>query len=122
MDVVIGTSPQFFTAVAAKMIALIRRRPWIMEVRDLWPESIVAVGAMKKSSSAYKILHRIEKHLYRSATLIVVVTESFKNYIIDLGVTQEKIKVIKNGVDTSMFVPQPKNKNLISEFSLNLQG
>lgn len=118
-DVIIGTSPQFFTAVSARMLALFKWKPWIMEVRDLWPESIAAVGAMSKSSLIYRILERLELHLYRSARSIVVVTNSFKTKIEGYGISPENIEVIKNGVDSSKFQPIPKNQQLIEELGLN---
>jgi glycosyltransferase involved in cell wall biosynthesis len=96
-DVILATSPQFFTAVAGRCLAFVRRKPWIMEVRDLWPESIVSVGIMKKNI-AYHILENIELHLYNSARKIVVVTDSFKKQIALRGINENKIVVHKNGV------------------------
>lgn len=117
-DVIIGTSPQFFTAISARLLSFFKRDPWVMEVRDLWPESIAAVGAMEKESFLYNCLHRIEKHLYKSASLIVPVTASFKSYIIDLGNSTNKIHVITNGVDRSKFPPLEKNIELLEELGL----
>lgn len=117
-DVIIGTSPQFFTAVSARFLSLFKRKPWIMEVRDLWPESIAAVGAMRKSSIIYRILERIELHLYRSAKSIIVVTNSFKTKIEGYGISPAKIEVIKNGVDSSKFQPVAKDQELIKELHL----
>lgn len=98
-DVIIATSPQFFTAVSGRLLSLFKRKPWIMEVRDLWPDSIVAVGSMKSKSKIFKFLKKIESHLYRSAQKIVVVTDSFKEYLIDNHkIAAEKIGVFKNGV------------------------
>lgn len=117
-DVIIGTSPQFFTAVSARMLSLFKRKPWIMEVRDIWPESIAAVGAMKKSSLIYKFLTKIERSLYRSATLIIPVTDAFKNYIGSYVRDHNKIRVFKNGVDISKFKPIAKDTNLLNQFAL----
>ena len=98
-DVIIATSPQFFTAVSGRLLSLFKRKPWIMEVRDLWPDSIVAVGSMKSKSKIFRFLKKIESHLYRSAQKIVVVTDSFKEYLIDNHkIAAEKIGVFKNGV------------------------
>ena len=66
-DIIVGTSPQFFTAISSRFLSFFKRKPWVMEVRDLWPESIVAVGALKKDSRIYKFLKWIEKSLYKSA-------------------------------------------------------
>lgn len=119
-DIIIGTSPQFFTAVSARWLSFFKRTPWVMEVRDLWPESIAAVGAMKRSSLVFRILEWIEKGLYRSAKGIVVVTDSFKVKIGEMGIPLEKIFVIKNGVDSSKYQPRPKDVDLLKE--LDLEG
>ena len=83
-DVVIATSPQFFTAVAGRVIGGIKNRPWVFELRDLWPESIVATGSMRRSL-VIEALERIELGLYRAATMIVPVTESFRETLIGHG-------------------------------------
>ena len=71
-----------------------------MEVRDLWPDSIVAVGSLSSKSFAYKFLKKIEGHLYKNAKLVIVVTESFKNYLVkDFNIKSSKIGVFKNGID-----------------------
>ena len=118
-DVIIATSPQFFTTVAGGFLAKVKRTPWIMEVRDLWPESIKAVGALSGESPTYRMLERLELWLYRQAQGIVVVTEAFRDNLMRRGVPDEKIHVIKNGVDLSRFRPQPKDQDLLDELELN---
>jgi len=117
-DLIIGTTPQFFTAISASCLAFIKRRPWVMEVRDLWPESIVAVGAMKRQDLAFNFLRKIEIKLYHSANLIIVVTDQFKKYISSLNVVSSKIFIIKNGVIHSNFIPSNKNNQLLEKHGL----
>ena len=119
VDVVIGTSPQLFTACAAWMVGTLKRVPWIFELRDIWPESIKAVGAMK-DSAAIRLLEKVEMFLYRKASRIITVTHSFKRTLERRGITGEKIDVVTNGVDLSNFVPQPKDPELAE--NLGLQG
>ena len=119
VDVVVGTSPQFFTAVAGWAVGLFKRVPFVFELRDLWPESIKAVGAMKES----RVLHWIEKlelFLYRRAKRIVSVTHSFKRTLGVRGIDLSKIDVVTNGVDISRFSPRPKDAEL--EAQLGLKG
>ena len=98
-DIIIATSPQFFTAIAGRVLSFFKGKPWVMEVRDLWPDSIVAVGSMSQNSKAFKILKKIERHLYLNAQKIIVVTDSFKKYLIEKHfIPSEKIGVFKNGV------------------------
>lgn len=117
VDVVVGTSPQFFTACAAWATGLLKRRPWVFELRDLWPESIKAVGAMK-DSAAIRLLERIELFLYRKADRIVAVTHAFKDTLIRRGIDGTKIEVVTNGVDLDNFRPMPKDTALVGELGL----
>ena len=104
-DVVIATSPQFLTAVAGYSLARMKRVPFVLEVRDLWPASIVDVGAMRAGSPIVRTLEGAERFLYRHADHIVVVTDSFVDAIAAHGIPREKISVVKNGVDLDMFRP-----------------
>jgi len=116
-DLVIGTSPQFFTVCATYLVSRIKRIPFVFELRDIWPESIKAVGAMN-DSIVIKLLEKIELFLYRKAELIISVTHTFKKTLIDRGVEAEKIKVITNGVDISRFSKADKDISLVSQFEL----
>lgn len=101
-DVVVSTSPQFFCGLAGYAVARLKRVPWVLEIRDLWPESIVAVGAMRKSA-AVRMLERLEAFAYRKADYIVSVTDSFVDHIARRGGDRDRIGVIKNGVDLARF-------------------
>lgn len=119
IDVVVGTSPQFFTVCAAYGVGLLRRVPWVFELRDIWPESIRVVGAMKQSK-VLDLLEKVELFLYRKADAIVSVTHAFKASLITRGIEAGKIHVVTNGVDTSRFSPREKDVDLVQR--LNLQG
>lgn len=118
-DIIVATSPQFFTAVSGRFLAFFRRKPWIMEVRDLWPESIKAVSAMNASGTVFKSLESLEMSLYRKAKKIIVVTDAFKEKIAERGILPEKIKVIKNGVVLDQYKETPKNAELLDQLALN---
>jgi colanic acid biosynthesis glycosyl transferase WcaI len=106
-DVVIGTSPQLLVGLSAWWIARLKRVPFIFEVRDLWPESLVAVGAGGASSLLHRVLGRIAGFLYRHSDHIVVVTPAFKDYLIkNWSVPEEKISIVENGVETDLFRPE----------------
>jgi glycosyltransferase involved in cell wall biosynthesis len=118
-DVVIGTSPQFFTVCAAWLVSRLRRVPFVFELRDLWPESIKAVGAMK-DSLVIRLLERLELFLYHQAAAVVSVTRSFRDILVERGVAPEKIHVITNGIDPNRFKPMAKDRELLE--SHNLEG
>ncbi len=102
IDVIVGTTPHMFTPIASLMLAKIKKTSFILELRDLWPDSMLAVGINNKRH-LYNIAKVIEKKLYFSADLIIPVTYSFKRYLINLGLPEKKIKVVMNGVDTKFF-------------------
>ncbi len=116
-DIIIATSPQFFAAVAGCAVSVLKRKPWVMEVRDLWPESIKAVGAMR-DGSVYRWLERLELFLYRHAKKVVVVTDAFKTNLTQRGIASDKIAVIKNGVLLQQFQPQIKDPELVRQLAL----
>lgn len=116
-DIIIATSPQFFTTWAAWGISKIRRKPWIFELRDLWPESIRTVGAMKHER-ALDWLEKIELGLYRDADKVVAVTEAFKSNLIQRGIDSEKIEVVTNGSNVDLFFPREKDHSLLQLLNL----
>jgi len=101
-DVVMGTSPPIFQCVSAWLVARARRCPFLLEVRDLWPEFAIDMGIMKNRFLI--ILSRwLEKFLYGSADHIVVNSPAYRDYLLEKGVAALKITLIPNGVDTGMF-------------------
>ena len=118
VDVVVGTSPQFFTVISAWALALFKRVPFVFELRDVWPASITAVGAMRRSW-VINILEKLELFLYRQADLIISVTHSFKSDLQNRGVSADKIKVVLNGVDLERYRPlQEKDESLAGKYEL----
>ncbi|HKR97064.1 MAG TPA: glycosyltransferase family 4 protein, partial [Candidatus Angelobacter sp.] len=105
--VVIASSPQLLVGLAGWWIAKLKRVPFIFEVRDLWPESLVAVGVGNAKSVLHRSLTRIAAFLYQKADHVVVVTPAFREFLVDRWqVPAEKISVVPNGVETRMFSPQ----------------
>ena len=117
-DVIVATSPQFFTAISGWLLAFFRRLPFVFELRDIWPASIIAVGAMKKNLS-FIFLEKLELFLYRRSDAIIALTESFKLELTERGIESNKIHVVLNGVDLDFFQPaESKDLKLISDYSL----
>ena len=117
-DLIIATSPQFFAAVWASRLAFVKRKPWVMEVRDLWPESIKTVGVMK-DNFVIRYLEKQEMRLYRSASHIITVTDTFKERISERGIKPDKISVVKNGANHSLYTLRNKNQKILSELVLD---
>ncbi len=110
-DVVVGTSPQLFAALGAWVVARAFRVPCVFELRDLWPESIIAVGAAG-DGAIVRGLSRLAHFLYRHVDHIVSVTESFVLILEERGIPAAKMSVVRNGVDLEHFTPAPPNTEL----------
>lgn len=117
VDIIVGTSPQLFTACAAWMVGALKRRPYVFELRDLWPDSIKAVDAMQ-NANAIALLERLEMFLYRRAAHIVSVTHSFRANLERRGIDGARIDVITNGVDIAQFSPRAKDPALVAELGI----
>jgi glycosyltransferase involved in cell wall biosynthesis len=105
-DVVIATSPQLLVGLAGRWIARRKHAPFVFEVRDLWPESLIAVGLSHSGSWFNHLLRRIADFLYRKCDLVVLVSPAFKDFLVDqYSVEAAKIVVVENGVETDLFTP-----------------
>ena len=117
-DVIVSTSPQFFCACGAWVLSIVRWKPWVFELRDIWPASITAVGAMEKNG-VIRFLEKLEMFLYRRADRIVAVTNSFKAELVERGIEGDKIDVVVNGVDLATYTPSAvKDTALAGEYNL----
>jgi len=118
-DVVIATSPQLLVGLSGWWIAKLKRVPFVLEVRDLWPESLAAVGMGGANSLLHLALGKIAGFLYREANHVVVVTPAFRQHLIEKWrVPDEKISVVLNGVETKLFSPSdntPLRRSLEAE-------
>jgi Glycosyl transferase 4-like domain len=114
--VVISTSPQFFCGLAGYVVSRVHRAPWVLEIRDLWPDSITAVGALR-NAWAIRLCERLEAWAYRKADKIVTVTDSFRTHIGERAAA-DKIIVVKNGVDLEQFGRLERDHSLARELGV----
>jgi len=110
-DVVIATSPQFFAGWAGWPVARAHGAPFVLEVRDIWPDSIVAVGALP-DGRIIRTLGKLERALYDGADHIVAVGDGYRMNMIRKGIGPSKISVITNGVDVDLFEPRAPDPEL----------
>ncbi len=112
-DVVIATSPQLLVGLSGWWLARWKRVPFVFEVRDLWPESLAAVGMGDSNSLLHRSLARVAGFLYKNSDHVVVVTRAFEEYLTEhWHVPPEKISVVENGVETDLFSPNSSNGDL----------
>lgn len=102
-DLIIGSSVHLLAVIIAYWLSLCHKTPFVMEVRDLWPQTLVDVGKFKEKNIIIKILRVIEKYLYKKAEKIIVLFPYAKDYIVPLGIAENKIVWISNGVSISIY-------------------
>jgi len=117
-DIVIATSPQFFCGWAGAIVSRLRRVPFILEIRDIWPESIVAVGAIR-NKQLLRVLEWLELKMYTAAQHTVTVGKGYKQKLIEKGIQANDITVITNGFDGKIFYPQQPNEYIRQHCNLN---
>ena len=101
-DIIYASSPHPFNGLAGMYLARKYKCPFILEIRDLWPETWVAMGATTKKSILYKVFAYIEKVLYKNADKIITLTAN-KDYYISVGVDEKKVEIVSNGVDLEKY-------------------
>jgi glycosyltransferase involved in cell wall biosynthesis len=103
-DVVMVSSPTFFSIFSGWLIAKLKRARLIVEIRDLWPAIFVELGVLTNKQVIW-LLERIELFFYRSADHVVTVTEGFREDLIRRGIPADRVTTITNGVDLDVFQP-----------------
>jgi glycosyltransferase involved in cell wall biosynthesis len=104
-DVIIGSSPHLFAALAAQRLAKRLAVPFVLEIRDLWPESLLAAGGRR--GPAYHALGALAQYLYARADRIIVLTHGVGHHLASLGVDARKIVYVPNGADPAPHAAAP---------------
>ena len=117
VDIFMGTSPPIFQAFAAWLVAFLRRRPFLLEVRDLWPEFAIDMGVLKNPLLIW-LSRGLEDFLYARATHILVNSPAYRDYLICHLVAPLKISLISNGVDPAMFNPRSTGEGVRHKWGL----
>lgn len=103
LDLVYGSSPHLLAPLAGLLAARLRRVPFVLEVRDLWPESIVAAGRIRRGSLLHQFFMALEKYLTVHASLIVGVTQGWEDHFAALDVPTDRLVIVSNGTEPSDF-------------------
>ena len=118
VDLVMGTTPPIFQAVSAWFVAWMRRKPFLLEVRDLWPEFGVSMGVLK-NPVVIALARWLEMFLYARATHILVNSPAYKEYMIGKGVPENKVTYIAYGTDVDMFNPGVDGSSIRKELGVD---
>jgi glycosyltransferase involved in cell wall biosynthesis len=117
-DVIITSSPTFFSIFSGYWFSLRKKASFILEIRDLWPAAMIELGVMKEGFIT-KTLEKMELFFYRKSKRLIMVTKSFKENVVNRGIDSNKVHVITNGVNQELFYPKQKNKDIINKYNLN---
>jgi glycosyltransferase involved in cell wall biosynthesis len=118
-DVIYSTSPPLFVGAVGLTLSYLRRIPFVFEVRDLWPESAVAMGELQ-NQRAVEWATKLEEVCYRRARQIVVATDGIRRRLLERGLPAPKITFIPNGANLQIFQPQTEaGKQRRAELGLN---
>ncbi len=105
VDLIYGSSPHLLAGLSALVSARIRRVPFVLEVRDVWPQVLVDMGALAPSSPLYRLLEGLERLLYRQAARVVILAEGVAEHLHQRGVDPRKVCFIPNGADAADLQP-----------------
>ncbi|WP_182865760.1 glycosyltransferase family 4 protein [Rhodopirellula sp. JC639] len=103
-NVIVATTPQFFCGLTGVFASWLKWCPLVLEVRDIWPESIVTVGAIRRGV-IIRMLEWIERWMYRRANHIVAVGPGYRDNILSKVDVGDRISIVTNGVDPKQFEP-----------------
>lgn len=117
-NVVVATTPQFFCGIAGVLASWLKWCPLVLEVRDIWPESIVTVGAIRRGV-IIRVLERLERWMYKSADHIVAVGPGYRDNILSKVDVGDRISIVTNGVDPSQFNPDESDDNFSRRYELD---
>lgn len=116
-DVIVTSSPTFFSIISGYWYSLRKKVPFVLEIRDLWPAAMIELGVMKKGFIT-NMLEKMELFFYRKSHKLIMVTKSFKENVVSRGIDINKVHVITNGVNQELFYPRKKNKSIIKTYDL----
>lgn len=116
-DVIITSSPTFFSIFSGYWYSLRKKADFVLEIRDLWPAAMIELGVMKEGFIT-RVLEKMELFFYRKSKKLIMVTQSFKDNVIKRGISGDKVHVITNGFNQELFYPKEKNQELINKYNL----
>jgi glycosyltransferase involved in cell wall biosynthesis len=99
--VVVASSPSLPAAAGAALVALLKRSAFVLEVRDLWPGSAVAMGLVRQGGAMYRVARALEWFCYKRARHIIALTDGIRDGVIATGVPADRVALITNGVDVA---------------------
>lgn len=117
-DVVFATSTPLTVGIPGWITAALTRTPFVFEVRDLWPEAAIQMGALRRSGSIARIAKRLERFLYHRAAAVVALSPGMAEGVIAEGVDRARVHMIPNSADLDLFQPGEKDPQFLRDHGL----
>jgi len=117
-DLVFATSTPLTVGIPGYIAALLKRVPFIFEVRDIWPESFVLSGWVSEKSLSVRLMAMLEAFCYRKAAKILLVSKGFEKRLIERGLDPSKLKTVLLGADGNMFVDVKRDEAFLDRYNL----
>jgi colanic acid biosynthesis glycosyl transferase WcaI len=117
-ETIIVISPPLLLGISAWIISKLKNIPFVFHIQDLQPDAAVKLGMLKKNKRV-KLLYRIEKFIYKKATLVSVISAGMRERIISKGVPEEKVVFFSNWIDTDLIKPLPRQNRFRQRHGLN---
>ena len=121
-EIIMGSSPTLFNALAACLLAKRYKVPFVLEIRDLWPESLIEITGYGRYHPLVIVLRALEGWVYRNAQHIVTLLDKSALYFSAWGVPAERITVVSNGVDTQLLATDASALEDKKDFTILYMG
>lgn len=118
VDIVMGTSPPLFQGISAFLVAKLKRKPFVFEVRDLWPDFVIQIGALTNPILIF-LARMVERSLYRTADALIINSPGFRQHLVECGANENDIFLVSNGVEAAMFDPESRGEQFREENNLD---
>lgn len=116
-EIIVAVSPQFFCALGGVCLALFKKKPFVLIVCDLWPDSVVSNNIIKRGL-IYRLIKRIEHWMYRKSQSIIVLSQGIHDHIAKMGIPHKKIITSISGASAD-FYPRIKNNVILEHYNLS---
>ena len=117
-DIILTPSPPLTNGLSAWLLGVFRRRPFVYNVQEIFPDIAVSLGVLKNKNIIRRI-EWLEKFIYDRSDVVVVISDWFRKRLINKGISEEKIKVIPNFTDTDFMKPKNRQNGFSAVHGLN---
>jgi glycosyltransferase involved in cell wall biosynthesis len=117
-DVILATSTPLTVGIPGLIASTLRRVPLVFEVRDLWPEAAIQMGALRRGGLGARIAKSLERAIYHASSAVVALSPGMAEGVIAEGVPADRVRVVSNGCDLDLFGPGDRDAEIVERYAL----